>query len=298
MKIAVLSDIHGNMEAFTQCLADIDRLGIDRIVNLGDAIGYGPQPAEVLTILEKKGIPTILGNHELAVLNKDFLCDFSPQASNSLERTMKYLTSASLHYLGTLPAYREMEGALMVHGCPPDSPTVYLNHMTLPEIREVFAANRFGIAFTGHTHRLMLMIYNGKDLQFDPLRQETIRLDPDNRYIINAGAVGQPRDGDPRAKYVIWDSDRNTLRVRRVSYDIRRTIALIRERGFLQRDADRLLTGDTPDQGRTYQLASIIFDAEGALHAGHSRKKIPGSKSGLRGLRRQNRAGTAKNRRR
>ena len=256
MRIAVISDIHGNLEALFRCLDDIERSGVDRIVNLGDAIGYGPQPEEVLVLLEKMDIPNILGNHEMAVINRDYRSDFSPQAIISLEQTLKYLTSASLHYIKNIPYYREMDGALMVHGCPPDLPTIYLNHMSFSEIKETFASNSFDIAFAGHTHRLMLMGYDGKDLQFDPLQQETIKLEPDYRYIVNVGAVGQPRDGDPRAKYAIWDSHRNTLEIRRVAYDISRTANLIIKRGFLRRDADRLFSGDCPKRYKLTRAAA------------------------------------------
>ncbi len=255
MRIAVISDIHGNLEALVRCLDDIERSGVDRIVNLGDAIGYGPQPEEVLVLLEKMGIPNMLGNHELAVTDRDYRSDFSPQAILSLDHTLKYLTLSSLLYIKNLPYYREMNGALMVHGCPPDSPTIYLNHMSLPEIKETFASSSFDIAFAGHTHRMMLMGYDGKDLQFDPLQQETIQLRPKYRYIVNVGAVGQPRDGDPRAKYVIWDNHRNTLEIRRVTYDISRTANLIIKRGFLRRDADRL-SGDCPKQYKLNRAAT------------------------------------------
>jgi len=258
MRIAVISDIHGNFEAFDRCMEDIERSGVDRVVNLGDAIGYGPQPEEVLNLLEKQCIPNILGNHELAVLDKNYRGDFFPQALRSLEQTLKYLTSASMRYLRSLPVCRELEGALMVHGCPPDSPMDYLNHMSFSEIKETFTSNGFNIAFVGHTHRMMLMGYDGKDLQSDPLQQETVRLRSKYRHIVNVGAVGQPRDGDPRAKYVIWDSDRKILQIRRVDYDVDRVLALIGERGFLRRDAERLLTGDTPDKDGIYKVPSRV----------------------------------------
>jgi predicted phosphodiesterase len=256
MKLAVLSDIHGNLEAFVRSLDDIRHQKIDEIVNLGDAIGYGPQPEEVLNLLEKKGIPNILGNHELAVLDKKYRDHFSPRALRALEQTLKYLTAVSSRYLKNLPTYREIEGALMVHGCPPDSSTDYLNHMSLSKLKEIFTENDFDIAFVGHTHRMMLAGYDGKDLQFDPMQQEIIQLKSEYRYIVNVGAVGQPRDGDPRAKYVIWDSDRKMLQIRRVAYDIDRVIALINERGFLRRDAERLRTGNTPDRQKIYTLAA------------------------------------------
>ena len=243
MRIAVMSDIHANFEAFIRCLHDAEQSGVDRIVNLGDAIGYGPQPEEVLGLLERRGIPNILGNHELAVVDKDARGELSPLAVRSLEQTLKYLSAASLLYIKNLPSVREMEGALVVHGCPPDSPTTYLHHMSLPEIRELFAATQFDIAFAGHSHRLMLIHYDEKKLEFASLRHDLIQLRPGCRHVVNVGSVGQPRDGDPHAKYVIWDNCRNTLEIRRIAYDIARTALLIRERGFHQRDAERLFSG-------------------------------------------------------
>ena len=240
MRLAVLSDIHGNLEAFCRCLNDIDLAGVDRIVNLGDSIGYGPQPEEVLILLKKRGIPNILGNHELAAIDKNFRLWLTPRALESIKHTLKYLSSASLAYIKNLPTCRVGEGALLVHGCPPDSPTMYLNQMSLSEIRETFDSNSFTIAFAGHSHRLMLIRYDGKKLAFIPLSNDTIVLEQGYRYIVNVGSVGQPRDDDPRAKYVIWDNSLNTLEIRRISYDIELTAAKIMKRGFQRRDADRL----------------------------------------------------------
>src|SRR5665647_3800643 len=102
MRLAVLSDIHSNLEAFICCLNDIDLSRVDRIVNLGDSIGYGPDPEEVLNLLHKLGIPNILGNHELATIDRDFRIWLTPQTLESIEHTQKYLTSASLSYIKTL----------------------------------------------------------------------------------------------------------------------------------------------------------------------------------------------------
>ena len=244
MRLAVLSDIHGNLEAFSRCLSDIEIFGVNRIVNLGDSIGYGPQPEEVLCLLKKKGIPNILGNHELAAIDKNFRIDLSARAHISLKQTLKYLTSASLSYIEKFPTYRVVEGALLVHGCPPDSPTIYLNHMSLSEIKETFESNRFDIAFAGHTHHLMLIRYDGQNLVFIPLNKDSVALEKGYRYIVNAGAVGQPRDDDPRAKYVIWDNCLQTLEIRRIAYDVARTADKIMARGFPRRDADRLWRGE------------------------------------------------------
>lgn len=245
MRLAVLSDIHGNLEAFCRCLNDIDLSGVDQIVNLGDSIGYGPQPEEVLNLINKRGIPNILGNHELAVIDKDFRLWLTARTLESIKHTLKYLSSSSLSYIRNLPACRVVEGALLVHGCPPDSPTTYLNQMSLSEIRETFASNEFKIAFVGHTHGLTLIRYDGKDLAFVPLSKDTIVLEQGYRYIVNVGSVGQPRDDDPRAKYVIWDNSLNTLEIRRISYDMAKTAAKIMKRGFQRRDADQLFVGAT-----------------------------------------------------
>jgi predicted phosphodiesterase len=242
MRLAVLSDIHGNLEAFCHCLDDIDLSGVDQIVNLGDSIGYGPQPEEVLNLLKKRGIPNIVGNHELATIDKDFRLWLTPSTLKSITHTLKYLSSESLSYIKNLPSCRMVEGALLVHGCPPDSPTIYLNHMSLSETRETFESNEFNIAFTGHTHRLMLIRYDGKDLTFKPLNKDTMVLEKGYRYIVNVGSVGQPRDDDPRAKYIIWDNNSNTLEIRRISYDVVKTAAEIMKRGFQRKDADRLFS--------------------------------------------------------
>jgi diadenosine tetraphosphatase ApaH/serine/threonine PP2A family protein phosphatase len=243
MRLAVLSDIHGNLEAFCRCLNDIDLSDVDQIVNLGDSIGYGPDPEEVLRLLYNRGIPNILGNHELAIIDKNFRIWLTPRTLKSIKHTEKRLSSTSLSYIINLPVFRVVEGALLVHGCPPNSPTIYLNHMNLSEIREAFDSKSFTIAFTGHTHLLMLIRYDGKDLEFIPLSKDSIVLEQDYRYIVNVGSVGQPRDGDPRAKFVIWDNSLNTLEIRRIPYDIARTAAKIRERGFQPSDADRLFLG-------------------------------------------------------
>ncbi len=240
MRIAVLSDIHGNLEALNSCLKDIELSRVDKIVNLGDAIGYGPHPEEVLTLLEKRGIPNILGNHELAAIDPGFRICLTPKTLKSIEHTLTYLTSASLSYIEKLPKTRIVENALLVHGCPPDSPVIYLNQMKLWEIKNIFKSNDFKIAFTGHTHRLMLIKFDGQDIEFIPLNKNEVLLEKKERYIINSGSVGQPRDGDPHARYLIWDNRVNSLEIRRISYNIEKTASKIIERGFYSGDAKRL----------------------------------------------------------
>jgi predicted phosphodiesterase len=240
MRIAVISDIHGNMEAFEEVLRDIDNSYIDRIVNLGDSIGYGPDPEKVLKLIKDRDILNILGNHEQAVLDKTHLHYFKSDARKSLEQTMSFLTSSSLTYLQELPEYRVFNKALFVHGCPPDSCDTYLNYLSNREIKNVFKSYNNTIAFAGHTHKLMLISYNGVAVSFHELNDLPVKLEKNIRYIVNVGSVGQPRDGDSRAGYVIWDTVPNSLEAKRIPYDIKSTADKIMKRGFQQNDADRL----------------------------------------------------------
>lgn len=244
MRIAVISDIHGNIEAFEKVLRDIDYSYIDRIINLGDSIGYGPDPEKVLELIKKRNILNILGNHEQAVLDNTCRFFFSESACKSIEHTLKFLTPASLSYLWKLPKFRVLKKALFVHGCPPTSCETYLNYLSVREIENIFKSYNNKIAFAGHTHKLMLISYNAKAVEFHELSNLPVNLDGNLRYIVNVGSVGQPRDGDSRAGYVIWDIVQNSLEVKRIPYDKKSTADKIIKRGFQQRDADRLFQKD------------------------------------------------------
>jgi predicted phosphodiesterase len=244
MRIAVISDIHGNLVAFKEVLRDIDRSKIDRIVSLGDSIGYGPESEEVLNLIQSRNIDHILGNHERAILDETYRQYFMRGAVNSTKQTMKFLTASSLHYLRSLPKTKTIDDALFVHGCPPESHTIYLNHLTISEIADAFQTFTNKIAFSGHTHKFMLFSYNGKKVDFRPPKNEPMILGHNLRYIFNVGSVGQPRDNDSRAGYVIWDTDVNSLEVKRIPYNIRATAEKIIQRGFRRNDADRLFAGE------------------------------------------------------
>lgn len=240
MRIAIISDIHGNMEALKQVLDKIKHSKVNLTMNLGDSIGYGPDPESVLfTIIEKK-ISDILGNHEKAIIDAEYRHYSMRGASKSIEHTIKFLTPELISYIRNLPKSRIINNALFVHGCPPQSVTKYMNHLSVPEIQNAFDSFRQTICFVGHTHRLMLFEFNGEQIDFRPLKNKSVILTPGCKYIVNVGSVGQPRDRDPRAKFVIWDDESNTLEIERISYDINTTAEKIKERGFRKQDAARL----------------------------------------------------------
>jgi len=241
MRLAVLSDIHGNLEAFQAVLADLAAAGVDQTALLGDVVGYGPDPEECVRLTRERGFACVMGNHELALSDKLRPAWFNPIARRSLEQTRGMLGDQSLAWLAGLPLYLVVGSCRLVHGAPPASPTIYYFELGRPEI--VKRMDRIGepLCLVGHTHNLGLtrLAPDGEVERF-PLGQGRCALEPNHRYLINAGAVGQPRDGDRRAKYVIVDSQAAELEVRYVDYDVETTVNKILERGLPEFNARRL----------------------------------------------------------
>jgi len=240
MKIGVMSDIHANYEAFRKVLADADALRLREMVCLGDCIGYGPEPEAVLSEVRRRRIPTIIGNHEMAVCDRIHLKWFNPSARASLEKTLTLLSEDSLAFIKTLPYSRTLFGAHFVHGYPPDSAQTYLFQKTPAELRKTFESLTVPICFIGHTHTLEMIQFDGRQVERRPLSQGITPLLDGCRYMINVGSVGQPRDGSNPSKYVIWDQGRARIEVRFVPYDIAATAAKIKAAGFPETHARRL----------------------------------------------------------
>jgi predicted phosphodiesterase len=240
MKIAIISDIHGNMEAFQEVLKDIQNAKIKDIVCLGDNVGYGPDPEEVVRLMQKKQIPSVLGNHEQALAQSKYLKRMNPSAQKSAAITQGILSSHALAYCVSLQPSMIYHGARYVHGCPPDSPTTYLFAVSEARLKRLFLAMDEKICFAGHTHDLEIISFDGKKVSRNPLDQGLVDLDGTTQYIINAGSVGQPRDGNNNAKYIIWDTVSAKIEVRFVPYDIAKTADKILKLGFPEFNATRL----------------------------------------------------------
>ncbi len=234
MRHALISDIHGNLEALTAVLADIQANGVDRIVCLGDIIGYGPNPCQCLDLVMQKCAMTILGNHDQAAL-------FDPEGFNPVALRAIYWTRDELDrgpggpgkingrwdFLSELPKSHAEGDILFVHGSPRDATNEYV----FPET--VYDQNRMRVlfervkrlSFQGHTH--MPGVFTGECEFITPDECDHRFVLGDEKLMINVGSVGQPRDEDPRSCYVILDDKRQELEFRRVSYDIERTIQKI-----------------------------------------------------------------------
>jgi predicted phosphodiesterase len=240
MKLAVISDIHGNLEALKGVLEDIDRSDIDDIICLGDNVGYGPDPEAVVGLLRDRGIPSVMGNHEWGLLDEGHLSWFNPSARRVSIETRKLISDETMEYIRGLPFFMTLEGCRFVHGFPPDEVATYLFDVTWNRFEEMFQDMKEGICFVGHTHTLRLISYSEGDVKSIPLFKGPNTLFIDNKYIVNAGSVGQPRDGHNEAKYVVWDDSTLVLVVRLLSYDIQKTVDKIIALGFPRRYADIL----------------------------------------------------------
>jgi predicted phosphodiesterase len=240
MKLAVVSDIHGNLDAFQAALQDIEGQNVDQTVSLGDMVGYGPEPEETLKLVQERGISSVSGNHELAVLKPHVRKWFNQLARESIQKTAAIISENSIGYLNTLPDFRIIPPFRFVHGAPPDSPFIYLFQLSESRLLEIFEQSDEWIIFVGHTHHLRLIAYDGQQIIYKRLGQGITRLSTEYKYIVNAGSVGQPRDGNNHAKYVIMDISAKTLEVRFVSYDIASVCRKIISAGFPRYHADRL----------------------------------------------------------
>ncbi len=240
MKVAVLSDIHGNLEALEAVSADILSRGADRVICLGDNVGYGPDPEEVVRRMRELSYESILGNHELALfdLRARRWLNFQAEENNSVTAGM--LSEENLTYCCTLPKFLTIDLAYFVHGFPPFSVFRYLNRQSDDKLADLLATATFSLLFLGHTHKLQLVRQEHGAIVRRSLGQERLELHPGQKYIVNAGSVGQPRDGDNRAKYLLWNTAEATLEVLFVAYDYPATMQKIRQRGFPEVYATRL----------------------------------------------------------
>jgi predicted phosphodiesterase len=240
MKVAVLADIHGNLEALLAVNADLRRRGAERVICLGDSIGYGPDPEEVVRQLRRLGAVSVLGNHEMALTDRRARKWMNFQAEENNIATEGLLSPESLAYCTSLPKYLSCDQAYFVHGYPPESVFLYLNRQPDARIISLLTAATASLFFLGHTHQLQLVWLEDGAIRRRALGRERLALAPGQKYIVNAGSVGQPRDGDHHAKYLLWDTQAATLEVLFVAYDFRTTIEKIKERGFPAAYAVRL----------------------------------------------------------
>ena len=228
MKRAIISDIHGNLEALTAVLAKIDELGIQEIVCLGDIIGYGPDPLPCLDHVMQRCQLTILGNHDqAAVFDPD---GFNPVAMKAIFWTRQQLesdTSANgdrrWDFLGERPRRHDEGEFLFVHGSPRDPTNEYVfpENVYEPHLMTLWMSRFEQYCFQGHTHIPGFFMASGKFIA--PHEREGLFHLGDEKCMINVGSVGQPRDENWHACFVELDPEEKTVRYHRVEYDVQTT---------------------------------------------------------------------------
>lgn len=243
MRYAIIGDIHANLAALTAVLDDIERRGgVETVWCLGDVVGYGPDPHECIELLRQTNHICVAGNHDWAAIGKVNTAEFNPDAARACHWTGQQLDSADAEYLGNLPLVIEEGDFTLVHGSPREPIWEYLISTGLA--KENFAYLKSQFCLVGHSHVPLVFSYSQSGAcsssQFLPNVGLVLGR---NRLIINPGGVGQPRDGDPRASYAIYDDETRLVRLYRLTYDVRSTQDRMVERGLPMRLVSRLSYG-------------------------------------------------------
>jgi len=220
MKIALISDIHGNLEALENVLRDIEKRGAEKIHFLGDAVGYGCNPNECVKLIANHCEIKLLGNHDYAAMGLEAVENFNQLAQTSIQWTQDVLTKKSITTLADFEMEADFHDFHMVHGSPGE-PDQWRYILTTQQAAKEFDAFSQSTCFVGHSHLPAIFIRDGNNevAQFSKSSWERIN---GNKYIINIGSVGQPRDGDPRACYLLFDIESNKMQYQRVEYDIKK----------------------------------------------------------------------------
>jgi len=241
MRVAVVSDIHANLAALEAVLAAIDGDAPDELWCLGDLVGYGPRPSECTEAVAARAQVCLAGNHDLAVLGKIDLVDFSGDAGDAARWTREVLTPAARGYLEGLEPLGAAHGVSLFHASARDPVWEYVLSDEAAEATLELVDTP--LVLVGHSHAALQVSLRDGVLEggLAPAGTE-LALAP-GRVLLNPGSVGQPRDGDPRAAYLLLDLEAGTASFRRVEYDIARTQAETLEAGLPEMLALRLAAG-------------------------------------------------------
>ncbi len=238
---AIVSDIHGNLEALEAVLADVERHQPASMVCLGDFVGYGASPNECIDRLRPLIEHAVVGNHDLAACGKLRLTYFNTNAAMAAQWTETALTPDNRRYLEELPFAVKWRDTLLVHASPAE-PENWHYVLSPVEAQAEMDAYHEALCFIGHSH------YPGTFDRFNDhvryTRAPDIQLEKGHRYLVNVGAVGQPRDADPRAAYILFDDVEFTLRHIRIEYDIAGAMKRILDAGLPRFLAERLQWGE------------------------------------------------------
>jgi len=238
--IAVISDIHGNLEALEAVLEDAKRERVDAVICLGDVVGYGADPNACMERVSAESRATVLGNHDAAARDLRQAESFNEVAREAIRWTQEQLTDVNLGRLRSLPYEHVEANARFVHASP-DDPPAWHYILTEQEAWNAFGACEESVCFVGHSHVPLRVVLNGGRLQL--VESPVLEMNGDMRALVNVGSVGQPRDGDWRAAYALYEPETGRVVARRVEYDLRTASSKILRAGLPEILARRLSQG-------------------------------------------------------
>ena len=249
MKRAILSDIHGNLEALRAVLQDISERGIKELIVLGDIVGYGADPKACLDLICEHTSGLVIGNHDLAVATGEGEENFHPDAKAAIEWTKRILPGQDKKKLLRFPLVLEFGQMHFSHGSPEDIPR-WKYVFTESDVKRGFASCPQQFVFVGHSHAPAMFVElahkrmsGGEFRQVTRISQSFVQIENDYRYLMDVGSVGQPRDGDPRACYGVYDGDNKSFELVRVAYDAHAAADKIIQAGLPINLAERLIRG-------------------------------------------------------
>ena len=236
MIVAIISDIHANLEALQRVLEYLKENKVDKVYCLGDVIGYGPNPNECIDLIRDTCEVVLMGNHDYAAIGFGDIQNFNEYAKFSTLWTREKLWAENVEFIKIWPFISELDNSYFVHASP-KNPSNWDYVLSISEAQKHLKIFSQKVCFIGHSHVPVIFSKN------DHYRQNKFVLKKSQKYLVNVGSVGQPRDGDPRSCFVIYDDETNKIEYVRLDYEIQKTYDKIIRAGLPVFLAERLLKG-------------------------------------------------------
>lgn len=241
MRVAIISDIHSNLEALEAVDKEIDRIGVDEIYFAGDAVGYGPDPNACTKWVMENTDVAVMGNHDFAALGRMDIESFNPNARDAIVWNSSQMEEWATDYIGTLPMLMSRNSMTIVHANPKEPESWnYIFSLWDAEMNFSFFEDTF--CFVGHSHQPVIVGMDASG-RVSVVPGNAFTAEDGARYLINVGSVGQPRDGNPEACFGLLDTDRREFSIHRSPYDFRTTQGKMARAGLPKPLADRLAEG-------------------------------------------------------
>jgi predicted phosphodiesterase len=240
MKYAIIADIHANLEALNTVLADIKNQNCTHVACLGDVVGYNANPKECLDIVRAMNVPVVKGNHDEYCSTENDLEGFNPHAAEAINWTRDQLTPEDRQWLRDLKYMRLVTSFTLVHATL-DQPQRWGYVFDKLAAAASFTYQNTSVCFFGHTHVPLAFVKDAGQVRGGTYSK--FKIEPGKKYFINVGSVGQSRDGVPKATYVVYDMQEQSIELRRLDYDMATTQKKILDAGLPARLAERLALG-------------------------------------------------------